>query len=256
MKKLLLLLLVLVVGCSGVSKKEYNQDYTLLGLNWFQTAGEVKALQYQAFNIAMMELHKSLKRKISKKRAIVVDVDETVVDNSPYQASNIANNTSYPTMWKEWVGMAKARAIPGAVEFLNYATKKGVDVYYITNRKIVNFDTTYKNLKELGFPVIRERMLLRTAKSDKTKRRDIVLVDHEIIILMGDNLGDFSQLFQIDSYKERFSIVDKFKNEFGKKFIVLPNPMYGHWEGALDKDYFRKSKKEQSLIRKSVLRKM
>ncbi len=200
-----------------------------------QNAAEVRALTYQAYNIARLRLDHDLKyNKSKKKRAIVVDADETIIDNSPYQARNILKNESYTSQnWNEWVQEASADAVPGAVEFLSYAASKGVEVFYITNRKINGFDATYVNLKNLGFPVKKENMMLRTTGNSKKARRAKVLKNHRIVLLMGDTMADFSEIFEHKSTGERRKLTDEYRQEFGKKFIVLPNPMYGDWEQAL-----------------------
>ena len=101
-----------------------------------QKAAEYRALAYQAFNLARLLLDADLEKKNVKKlpkaerkmpRAIVVDIDETVLDNSPAQVYGIKNGAAFNTKdWYAWGEMRKARAVPGSVEFLNYAVAKGV----------------------------------------------------------------------------------------------------------------------------------
>lgn len=229
----------------------------LMAVTWLQTSGEVRALSYQAFNMAKMRLDQQLrsrKKRGSKAPAIVVDVDETVLDNSPYQVNLIRTKRSYPVGWKEWVTSARARALPGSVEFLNYAANRGVTVFYITNRKKQYFSPTLKNLKDKGFPVTKEFLLTRTKSRSKKERREKVLRNYEILLLMGDNLGDFHDLFEEKAKTERNLAVDEMKRKFGKKFIVLPNPMYGDWEGTLYQYNYRKSKKEKYRLIQNSLR--
>lgn len=265
--KLSFLLLVatsLLVGCGsvkGMKKDKHNNEYMMLANVWYQNAAEVRALSYQAFNVAKIRLDQDLKKRSKKRRAIVVDVDETIVDNSPYQAKNILKNESYSSSsWQVWVDMAKAKALPGAVEFLNYAKKKGVEVFYITNRKekgkYRGFVPTMKNLKALGFPVKKENLLLRTGSSSKTKRRAEVTKNHRIVLFMGDNMTDFSELFEHKLTKDRNALTDKMRKSFGKKFIVLPNPMYGDWENAVYEYNFKKSKAQKSEDRVNSLHSM
>ena len=249
MQKVLILMMVMMSACSTT-----NQEHLTMATLWAQNAAEARALSYQAFNIAKMKLDKDLRRSSKKTRAIVVDVDETIVDNSPFQAQGITDNSSYPTGWREWIDMASATALPGALEFLNYAHKRGVEVFYITNRKVVGFDATYKNLKDLGFPVKKENMMLRLKDSSKKSRRADVLKNHRIVLLMGDNLGDFSEVFEIDNTADRNVVVDQNKNLFGSKFIVLPNVMYGNWEGALYDGNMRLPAGEKKKIRHSRLK--
>ncbi len=257
MNQLIIILMFVLVGCASNTKnvQKTNQDHLIASTLWFQSAGEVKALSYQAFNIAKLQLDADLRNKSNKRRAIVVDVDETIVDNSPYQAKNILENKTYNSdSWGKWVSKAKAAAMPGSVEFLQYADNKGVEIFYITNRKVRGFDATYKNLVDLGFPVKKGNMFLRNKDRSKKERRSKVLKEHRIVLLMGDNLGDFSEIFEDKSIKDRDKAVENNRFEFGKKFIVLPNPMYGDWEGALYDYDFRKSLVEKEKIRKSLLK--
>lgn len=241
MKTLKLFTVVFFLGilsaCSNQVEKQNQVDNEslLMATLYQQKSAEVEALCYQAYNIAELRLNQILENNpYDKPLAIVVDVDETVLDNSPFEAKSILENTDYPTYWKEWMEVASAKALPGAVDFLNYASTKGVETFYITNRKIEFQTETMKNLQEKGFPNVDDaHMLLRTDESNKEARRQKVQESHEIVILMGDNLNDFTDLFEANSTEERHQNVRNLKAEFGKKFIVLPNAMYGAWVDAL-----------------------
>ena len=133
-----------------------------------------------------------------------------------------------------WVKSAEGKAIPGSLDFLNYAFENGYDIYYVSNRKLRHMEGTLKNLKILGFPQAKEsHILLKDDTSNKGIRRDKVAEDHFIVMLIGDNLIDFEDVFCYKNIEERFSSVEDFKNEFGNRFIILPNPMYGEWEKTL-----------------------
>lgn len=243
----ILFFVLALTSCNCYEKKtEVNNDNLLYATLYQQKSAEVVALCHQAYNFAELRLKQILENNpYDKPLAIVVDVDETVLDNSPFEAKCILENTDYPKYWKEWCENISAKAIPGAVEFLNYAKSKGVETFYITNRKIEFLKATMENLKSHGFPCTdEEHMLLRTDESNKEKRRLEVLKTHEIVILMGDNLNDFSDVFDKKSREERHQLVSSMRTEFGKKFIVLPNAMYGSWVDALLK-YERLSKEEK-----------
>jgi 5'-nucleotidase (lipoprotein e(P4) family) len=221
-----------------------------------QTAAEYRALCYQAFNIAKLRLEMdSRKMGLSRQKAIVLDIDETVLDNSPHGAMCILNNTLYPDYWKEWMDAANAKAVPGVLEFLKYAEKKGITIYYISNRKEKYLEQTLKNLKDLDFPFAdKEHIFLRTDESSKKARREKVSKTYDITLLIGDNLNDFSEIFEHKSIAERFELIDKMKGEFGKRFIVLPNAMYGEWEGAIYDYNYGKTNAEKSEARYEHLR--
>ena len=116
---------------SGAAKKLHptgwpHMETSVSSILWLQNAGEVKALSYQAFQLARLRLDEDLRSgHKGKKRAVVVDIDETVLDNGPYQAWGVVTGEQYPTGWANWVNMGEARALPGAVEFLRYADSKG-----------------------------------------------------------------------------------------------------------------------------------
>jgi 5'-nucleotidase (lipoprotein e(P4) family) len=229
-----------MVGFSGLRGDDPNpskistREHNVMAVLWFQTAAEARALHYQAFNLARMLLDAELAADTTKrKRAVVVDVDETVLDNSPYEGRMIQINRGYPFEWSEWIDMAAAKALPGAVEFLNYAVSRGVEVFYVTNRTERDKPATMLNLQRQGFPqVTPEHVMVKAESSSKESRRKLIRQTHHIVLLMGDNLGDFADDFQQKPIAERASEVDRFREEFGKKFIVLPNPIYGDWEDA------------------------
>lgn len=217
-----------------IQKEIPLREYSVQSVLWQQLSGEYKALSYQAFNLAKMQLDEILASNDlpDKPLAIVTDIDETVLDNSPYNAKMIEDDKEYESVsWKAWGELEQATAVPGALEFFNYAQSKGVQVYYISNRKAIQQPETMNNLKKLGFPYIDdEHFLLRTKESGKEARRQSVAADNNIIMLLGDNLSDFSELFDDKSTEERNKVTDDLQSDFGKKFIVLPNPMYGDWE--------------------------
>ncbi len=212
----------------------YNRHLSMAVL-YQQKAAEAKALYYQAYNLAQMMLDKDLENKSFKgKRAVVVDIDETILDNSPFEAAMITRNAQFPDDWSKWTEMAKADALPGAVDFLTYAANKGVDVYYVTNRSLNEREATIKNLIAEKFPMAdTNHVITKVDESSKVNRRNKIMKTHRIVLLMGDNLTDFDGVFDKASIESRAKSVEDLKAEFGKKFILLPNPMYGDWENAL-----------------------
>jgi 5'-nucleotidase (lipoprotein e(P4) family) len=206
------------------------------GTLWQQQAGEYKALCYQAFNLARLRLQEILvTNKDSMPLAIITDVDETVLDNSPSAAHDILNGHTFAdSSWNPWVDLATAKAMPGAVEFFNYAAQHGVQCFYITNRKEVQKAATMKNLQQQGFPQVDSmHVMMKGTVSDKEPRRLEVAKRYNIVLLLGDNLNDFDDLFYDKPATERNANVDKAQAFFGSKYIVLPNATYGDWENAL-----------------------
>jgi 5'-nucleotidase (lipoprotein e(P4) family) len=212
-----------------------RNEYIVAATLYQQQAAEYRALSYQTFNLAALMLDKDLADKhVDKHRVVVVDIDETVLDNSPFQGKSILENTSYPKYWNEWCTMAKALPVPGSVTFLNYAKANGVGVYYITNRDESLRVPTLRNLVSAGFPFADDaHLVMKTTESSKESRRQAIAARNHIALLLGDNLADFSYLFDKQSSARRTALVDSLRYAFGPKFIVLPNAMYGDWEAAL-----------------------
>ncbi len=240
-----------------------DNEYQVSGVLYMQTAAEYRALAYQAFNWAKVTLDADFDKKNVKKlpkaeqkkpRAIVVDVDETVLDNSPQQATAIKLRRAFnPKDWQNWCNLRTAKPIAGAVEFLQYANAKGVKVFYVTNREQPERAATLDNLKSAGFPdVTDETVVTKTDTSSKEKRRADIEAKYRIVILIGDNLNDHAQQFEKKSIADRFAETDKAKQFWGTKFIVLPNAMYGEWESAIY-DYKRPTEADKTAARNSAL---
>lgn len=234
MKNLSVLLLVTFLGWGCASNGHHSNDHLIQATAWFQSSAEYKALSHQAYNIATLQLKYALKNTpAGKKRAIVLDLDETVLDNSAYQATMITEGFDYPTYWAEWVAKEEATAVPGAKEFLDFAKSQNVEIFYITNRSISEIASTVSNLKKLGIPVKDQNVLGKDKDSNKTLRRDTLAKSYNIVLFVGDNINDFSEFYYKKSVADKNAQVEKDKAQFGRKFIVLPNPLYGDWESAI-----------------------
>ena len=248
--KILILLISIIISSCDISYKVDNNKDTApisehaLAMATIYTyyADEYRALTYQAYNIAGERVDDILKNHPGNDMlAIVVDIDETLMDNSPFEALMIERDSNYPFMWNEWCDLARAKAVPGAVKFLQYADANGLNIFYVSNRKKEYVqESTMKNLRSLGFPQVDEQhFMLRLARSDdnpnpsdKQMRRDEISArGYDIVSLIGDNLGDFYT--DESEVAARNLQLESFKEEFGNKFIVLPNAMYGNWSMSL-----------------------
>jgi 5'-nucleotidase (lipoprotein e(P4) family) len=254
------LALTVLSATSVVAQQPADNEYQTGAILWMQSAGERAALSYQAFTLARIVLDRDLRTSHSKmRRALIVDIDETVLDNSRYQAWLIKHRQNFSDdTWLEWVKRSEATPIPGAVEFLNYANSRGVRVFYITNRKLAEKEGTAINLRKVGFPNVNdETLLVRTdpKSSSKEARRLSVSSRYRLVLLMGDNLNDFADVFEnAKTIAARMSVTDANKTKFGARFIVLPNPMYGDWENAIYDYNFKLSEAEKDAKRKSLLK--
>jgi 5'-nucleotidase (lipoprotein e(P4) family) len=232
------LFFLLFVSSANVLAQKADNEYQVGAILWTQSSAEKAALSYQAFSLARLRLDQDFRANRSRRvrRAVIVDVDETVLDNSAYQAKLAKERRPFEAKtWTDWCNRAEAKALPGAVEFLRYANSRGVRVFYITNRRLTEKDGTARNLQKLGFPdVSDETLLVRTDGSTKEPRRQSVAAKYRIVLLLGDNLNDFAGVFeQSKTIDSRIAAAEQNKNEFGARFIVLPNPMYGAWEDAI-----------------------
>ena len=261
MKKLALFGIGIIFLLNSCKQNDFNesksQDHLIMSTLWYQKSGEMKALYYQCFNWAELRVEMNLQNNNSEiKKAVVVDIDETMLDNSPFETYCINTGKGYSgETWGNWTSKIEAKPLPGAVEFSKYAESNGVEVFYISNRSIDEFDVTLKNLQKENFAFADSaHLLLKTNTSSKKERRSLVKENYEIILLIGDNLGDFSEIFEDRSFNYGFDEVEKYKSDFGDKFIVLPNPMYGSWENAVFENNRDLTNEEKYTLRKNSLR--
>ena len=238
------------------SKKDVRdlKEQNIMSVLYQQTAAERLAGSLQTFRSAKQALDNALADPSwsalpgqdiqGKKPAIIVDVDETVLDNTAYEARMILDGTKYPEGWVSWGKEAAATEVPGAKDFLNYAASKDVTIFYITNRVVELKEATQNNLTKLGIPwdQTKKTILMRGENnwgSDKGSRRALVAQKYRVLLMAGDNLGDFVDAKDNNlSPQQRKAIVEEYADYWGEKWFMLQNIAYGDWEGALyDFDY-------------------
>lgn len=219
--------------------KQHNIDQSnpkTLPVLWQQTSAEYRALCYQAFNIATLRINEIPEKDCREGRlAIITDLDETFLDNSPREASLILDHQVHTASnWKAWTDLHVAPGVPGAVEFLNAAHARGISVFYVSNRDTGEVSSTLENMRSLQMPdADTAHMLFLSYTSSKETRRQNVMKKYTVVMLLGDNLNDFTSVFEKKTIAERKNETDSLKDEWGKRFIVLPNCTYGEWENAL-----------------------
>ena len=265
----LIVLMTLLSGCvqQPVRTTEANnnspsavpiKEHLVLATLWQQQAAEYRALCHQAYNIATKRLDWLLKNKSTDKPlAIIADIDETVLDNSPYASKLIREDVNYEReTWFEWGRKESAEPVPGSLAFFQYADKQGVAVFYVSNRMYSQLTETINNLQKLGFPQAQAtNVMLRTAESGKEARRQEIMKDHTVVMLLGDNLSDFNHAFDDKSTVERNALVEQFRERFGSEYIVFPNPTYGDWEtDGLYEGKYDWTEAEKAAIRKDKLK--
>jgi acid phosphatase len=237
------------------SARDVSVDPRFNSVAYVQNAAEFRLVCQQAYQLALLQLHAGLKDVgwtadevqvteggfESKPPAVILDVDETVLDNSPYNASNLVEGVAFSTeTWNAWCNESRATAIPGALAFTKAAKQLGVEVFYITNRQDVVKQATLKNLRGLGFPVENVCLMTQDSKDNrdgrKTTRRAAVAKDYRIVLLIGDNMSDMCTDVEVRDTKGRNEVARRKTALLGSRWILIPNPVYGGWERALPKN--------------------
>ena len=223
---------------------------------WVQRAAEYDAVTQTVYRAAADQLDAALKEAnwdalVPGERgnaatglppAVVMDVDETVLDNSPYQARLVRDGGSYDeATWDLWVAEKKARPVPGVVEFAKAAAAKGVTILYISNRAVHLKDATIANLRAEGLPVKDDSVFLGLGThlegceqngSEKLCRRKLAGQTYRVLMQFGDQLGDFAEIVS-NTPKDRDALYAEYADWFGERWYMLPNPTYGSWEPAV-----------------------
>ena len=263
MKYIAVFLLMMVASCETTKKSsqvrlENNSmitDGKLFAVAYQQLAAEYRALCYQAYNIAHLRLEQQLQQPHEHPLAIITDIDETLLNNSPNSVQqSLAGKDFDSQSWYNWTSKASADTVPGVLNFLKYAAANGVSIYYITNRDEKE-RVGVQNLQKFNFPDADNIHLLpKQSTSSKEIRRLQVMKDYNVVLLLGDNLGDFSDLFDKRSEEVRMDNTNKVAPLFGSKFIVLPNPVYGDWESVLYRYNYNYSLKQKDSVIRSMLK--
>jgi len=261
-------LFALALPAQGADPADDGLNATL----WTQKSIEYKGAALTAFTLARIRLDQALADRNwtaapgeqsgayqDKPPAVVLDVDETIMDNSGYQAWTVTAGTRFdPKTWTAYVNSQTSLAIPGAVEFTKYAESKGIKVFYVTNRTKEEEPGTAKNMEALGFPMGGNVDTLLTSReqpdwtSAKSTRRAHIAKDYRILLNLGDNYGDFSDDYRGDE-AARLKSFEANKDRFGKEWIMLPNPTYGSFESATFNHDFKKTPDEQRTAKRNAL---
>lgn len=244
----------------------------LLATLWTQRAIEYKANALTVFTLARIRLDEALADKSwtaapgeqkgdyqGLPPAVILDVDETLIDNSRYQVWMLKNNQSFSTRtWNEFCAAQISTAIPGALEFVKYADSKGVKVFYITNRDAVTEKDTRENMQKLGFPMGGnvDTFLMQNEQpgwgSAKSSRRAVVTKDYRVLLNIGDNFGDFDDRYR-SSEADRIKAYEADMPYWGKQWLMIANPTYGSFDTAPFGHDFKKPREEQRKAKWDVL---
>jgi 5'-nucleotidase (lipoprotein e(P4) family) len=273
---LVAVVLLVALGCAAPRIAQQAPDPPasdlLNAVLWMQRSVEFKASALTAFALARIRLDQALadpnwtgapKEQAgayqSLPPAVILDIDETIFDNSGYQAWMVLKGTTFdPKTWNAYVNTMTSLPIPGALEFAQYADSKGVKVFYITNRVAEEEPATRKNLEKLGFPMggDADTMLMARKQPDwgsaKGTRRAHVAKSYRVLLNVGDNFGDF-----VDEYRgseaERLKVLEQHKDRWGREWIMIANPSYGSFESAPFGHDFKLSDGEKRKLKRGVL---
>jgi 5'-nucleotidase (lipoprotein e(P4) family) len=252
-----LLVAVLVSGCaSGGSSHPAkcpcprDTHEQLQGTLWMQTAAEYRVLAEATYRAAGRSIRDALanpawtaatEQTADPSRlppAVILDLDETVFDNSRFQGEQVLRREPFMRpLWAEWVRLEKAALVPGAKEFLKDVRDQGIAVFFVTNRTLEDEPSTLKNLAALGIQSTAEEILSSKENgwsSDKTARRQHLAQSYRILLLIGDDLGDFISAKLAP--EKRIEAAERHSDWWGTRWFLLPNPMYGSWDRALYDD--------------------
>lgn len=283
----------LLAGCAGAPKSRAPRtagstsaavvgpaaNDNLNAVAWTQTAIEHDLIYREVYRQAGEKLQKALKdrnwdalpREERKnklkglKPAVVLDIDETVLDNSPYQARLVAKGGEYDEFtWAQWCREKAAKPLPGALEFARLASKHGVTVFYLSNRAQDLNEATLDNLREAGFPIAAgEQVFLglgtvvdgcEQVGTEKGCRRQLIGRKYRVLQQLGDQIGDFVDV-TANTADGRRAAMEPYEAWIGDRWFVLPNPTYGSWEPALFNNDWTRPAAERRRAKVDALRK-
>ena len=215
---LIVLTVICVLGCVNLNSRKDHSMY------WQKNSAEYYALCIQAYNMAKHKIDKTLTVSSEKPLAIIADIDETVLNNLPYNEMLIETGESFTQKtWSEWVNKQEATPIPGALDFFKHIEDLDIEIIYLSNRKVENYEPTKANLILAGFPFDDQTiMLLRDKDGNKESRRQQIS-NYNIVLLLGDNLSDFNERFYKESNESRIEGIDSLRQMFADRYILFPN---------------------------------
>jgi len=243
---------------------------------WMQRSQEYRAITEQTYRAAADRLDAALKEAhwdalvpeergnaaTGLKPAVVLDLDETVLDNSPYQARLVRDGKEYSEVtWDQWVAEKKAKAIPGVLDFARAASEKGVTLLYISNRAVHLKDATLANLRAEGLPVADDSVFLglgtvvegcEQAGSEKNCRRRLAGQKYRVLMQFGDQLGDFVEV-TANTNDGRDALLQQYHDWFGERWWMLPNPTYGGFEPAQFNNDYSQSRQARHDAKRAAL---
>lgn len=194
-------------------------------IRWVTNSSEYKILCEQTYKNAWENLAETLKNA-SAQSAIIMDLDETILDNSDYQVGLTEKNESYkPESWFVWVNQEEAKLVPGAKEFIDSVRTTKTRLIFLSNRMAKNELPTINNMKQLSIYEDDDIFLLRIDKPDKKHIRRAEVINGTGRI---KDIGPMTVLAYFGDARHDFPDPDDYY-QFGFNMFMFPNPMYGKW---------------------------
>jgi len=212
----------------------------LWAMAYKQTAAEFYALCHQAYNLAGMRIDLALAQRQAGARplAVITDMDNTILHALSYWGYLINENRDFfdDAIWDEWLPNNLVTAVPGAKDFFEYCRQQGVEIFYVTNRNQGErtFEYALAHLQHLDFPLSSEQnLIVFRDSSDKSPARRKIEESFEVALMLGDNLNDYRRDYYVKDIDERRALMERDRDDWGTKFILIPNPTDGHWVRAI-----------------------
>jgi acid phosphatase len=265
LRALVVATIVILTGC--IQQPERINSHEMLNATlWQQTSAEYVGITNQVYRFARNSLDQALADTTWTAAleqtgdyahlppAVMLEIDETVLDNGPYEARIIKHLGQYsPATFSEWCRDENAPAVPGAKTFLDYAVKRDVAVFYYSARREKLRDCTIRNMRELGLPLPEDSRLLLSNGTSKSGYREMIARRYRILLLVGDNLEDFVEGSKSDPASRR-ELALRHTQRWGHQWIVLPNAIYGHWEAAIYHFDYQLPREQQLQLKLQQLR--
>ena len=225
-------------GASNESNTKLRNSL-LWAAAWSATSAEFGALCHQAYNLAKLRVDMALQvSKREKPLAVIADVDNTVVHAFSYWGYLINEGKDFfeDESWDRWIPENLMTLVPGALAFLEHCQANDVEVFYVTNRDQGDstFDYALRQLQYFNLPYAdADHLRVFRETSNKKPARDAISQSHELVLLLGDNLNDYKRDYYVADVDERFNLMERDRDDYGDRFILLPNATDGHWVRAI-----------------------
>ena len=261
-----IVLTAVLTGCSQPVARVDSHEMLNATL-WQQTSAEYVGTASQAYHMARINLDQALADTswtaaleqtgdyADLPPAVMLDVDETVLDNTPYEVRIITKLGQYSReSFADWCHQENAPLVPGVKNFLDYAIARDVAIFYYSARRNSLRNCTTRNMRERGLPLPDDSRLLLSNGMSKSEYRTRIASHYRILLLVGDNMEDFMDGSKSEPAARR-DLARRYQDRWGKQWIVLPNPMYGHWESSCYNFDYRLPRDEQLRLKMQELRK-